>query len=118
LDKIINRIYEDHILGKLTEERFNKMLTGYEAEQAELNTKAETLRSEVEELKRKTANLQSFLKLVERFGEIPTLTEEVARTFIERIEIHEAVYNKLKPKTKDSQKVDIFLTYIGRFDNE
>ena len=119
LDKIISRIYEDHILGKLTEERFSRMLAGYEAEQAELSTTVETLRSEVEELKRKTAKLQSFIKLAEQHGEITELmadlTAKVARTFIERIIVHEAVFVNANRRSKRTQEIQIFLNYIGEF---
>lgn len=115
LDKIISRIYEDHVAGKLTEERFNKMLTGYETEQATLSAAAEALTAEVEDLKSKTANLQSFMNLVDQYGEITELTAEIARTFIEKIIVHEGVFENANRRSARTQEVHIFLSYIGEF---
>jgi len=118
LDTIISRIYEDHVAGKLSEDRFKKMLTGFETEQATLVAAAETLRSEIDDLKSKTANLQSFMTLVARYGEITELTAEVARTFIEKIIIHEGVFENANRRSKRTQEVQIFLSYIGEFGEE
>jgi hypothetical protein len=116
LDKIISRIYEDHVAGKLSEERFIKMLSGYETEQAGLTALTETLHKELEELNRKVTNIQSFMRLVERYGKITELTEETARAFVEKIIIHEAVYESGTKRKKLSQQVEIHLSYIGEFD--
>jgi DNA invertase Pin-like site-specific DNA recombinase/polyhydroxyalkanoate synthesis regulator phasin len=118
LDKIISRIYEDHVSGRLSGERFDKMLQGYETEQSTLNTTVETLRAELADLKSKTANIQGFMKLVHRHGKITELTEETARAFVERVVVHEAVFEPGRKRKKVSQKIEIFLTYIGQFDSE
>ncbi len=116
LDTIISRIYEDHVAGKLSEERFGRMLAGYEAEQQTLTGAAERLKAEVDDLKGKTANLQSFMNLISRVGAITELTEELARMFIEKVIIHEAVFRAGTKRTKESQQVDVYFSYIGRFD--
>jgi hypothetical protein len=85
LEKIISHIYEDPVGGKLSEERFKKILGGYETEQATLTAAAEMLRAELDDLKSKTANLQSFMRVVERYGKITELTEETARAFVEKV---------------------------------
>lgn len=115
LDKIIKRIYEDNVAGKLSDERFTKMLGDYEAEQEELVSGTETLRAEVEEIRGKTANLQSFMNIVERCSDISELTADVARTFVDRIVVHEPVYRADKPKVKESQEIHIYLNFIGEF---
>lgn len=43
LDAIIQRLYEDNVTGKLTDERFAKLSATYEAEQAELIQSIESL---------------------------------------------------------------------------
>ena len=116
LDKIISRIYEDKVIGSLSEARFAKMLDGYETEQAKLTTATETLRIEIDDLKSKTAKLDSFMKLVPRVGDITKLTEELARTFIEKVVVHEAVIRDGTKRVKESQPIDIYFTYIGSFD--
>ena len=116
LDTIISRTYEDHIAGKLGDERFAKMLMGFETEQEDIEEKAKTLRAEVEELQRKTANLDRFMALVERVGEIRELTEELARMFIEKVVVHEAVFAEGSKRKKVKQDVDIYFTNIGQVD--
>lgn len=118
LDMIINRIYEDHVVGKLSEDRFKKMLSDYENEQSALTAVTETLRVEIDNLKSKTANLQSFMRLVERYGRITELSDETARAFIEKVVVHEAIFADGTKRKKVSQQVDVYLTYIGQFDIE
>jgi len=118
LDRIIKKVYEDNVNGKLSDERFAKMLSDYESEQASLVSGTETLRSELESIQSKTTDVQSFINIVERCAEITELTADVARTFIDRIVVHEAVLYP-NPKRKEhqsrSQEVHIFLNFIGEF---
>ncbi len=54
LDTIIEKLYEDNVFGKISDDRFRKMSAGYEAEQAELKAKMHQL------LKReKTSSIQN-----------------------------------------------------------
>jgi hypothetical protein len=115
LDTIISRIYEDHISGKLSEGRFEKMLAGYETEQKKLNETVVTLKSDILELGKKSANLDSFMKLVAKVGDITELTEELARMFIEKVVVHEAVFKEGTKRAKVSQEVDVYFAYIGQF---
>ena len=115
LDNVMSRIYEDHVAGKMTDDRFAKLLSGYETEQSQITESSTVLQDEIEELKSKTANLHSFMKLVKRYGKISELNEEVARAFIEKIVVHGAVMKEGTQRVKESQQVDLHLTYIGQF---
>jgi hypothetical protein len=117
LDRYITRIYENSVDGKLNKDRFNKMMSLYETEQNTLTEKADSLRAEITELNAKTANIESFIKLVSRFGKITELTDEIARTFINKIEVHEPVPKPGRQRSYESQQVDIYLTYIGKWSN-
>ena len=77
----------------------------------------ETLKIEIGGLQSETANLQSFMNLVSRVGEITELTEEIARMFIEKVVVHEGVYEEGRRK-KLSQQVDVYFAYIGQFNRE
>jgi len=112
LDRIIKRIYEDNISGRLSDDRFSKMLSDYETEQNGLTEVLKTMRSELEVLKAKTTGVDSFLKLVERFSQIDELNAEVARLFIERIEIHEVTKKRHEGKAV-LQQIDIYFNHIG-----
>lgn len=92
LDRIISKIYEDNVTGKISDERFQTMLTGYETEQADLRVKAEELESLVVEAAQQKTNIEMFLGLVKSHTEVTELTVDIVHEFINRIEVSEAEY--------------------------
>ena len=112
LDMIFKRLYEDNISGKLTDERFHKLSTDYEAEQAGLQAQAAMLREEIEEAESKSANVDRFLSVVRQYTDIPELTPRILHEFVEKIVIHE----RDKSSGHREQRVDIYYTFIGTTD--
>ena len=110
LDTIFKRLYEDTISGKLSDERFQKLSVGYEQEQHQLQEVAATLRGEIEAEERKSANVERFLSVVERYTEIPELTPCILHEFIEKIVVHAASDSKGKNRT---QEIDIYYKGIA-----
>jgi DNA invertase Pin-like site-specific DNA recombinase len=112
LDTIISHIYEDNVTGKISDERFAVMLDGYEAEQAALKTKAEVISREVNGVREKAANVEKFLRAVDRYAAVTELTAEAVRTFIDRIVIHET---RIEGQAVKAQNVEILYNHIGSF---
>ena len=104
LDTIINRIYEDHVGGKLSEERFLKMLSTYESEQKELQARFEVLGAEPTEMKETALNIDRFLKLVDEYTDISELTEIIARRFIKKVVVHEPVFETYQDRKRTRQR--------------
>ena len=92
LDRIVSRLYEDNVEGKISDERFATMLAGYEAEQKGLRTRAAELESLINDATAQTAGIESFLRLVRSFTEITELTPEIVHEFISAVRVGEAVY--------------------------
>jgi site-specific DNA recombinase len=92
LDRIISKIYEDNVTGKISDERFQTMLAGYEAEQTDLKAKVEELESLIGEATQQTTNIEGFLRLVRSHTEVTELTVEIVHEFINRVEVSEAEY--------------------------
>lgn len=109
LDRIIQRVYEDNINGKISDERFKKMTQSYEDEQAELTERVKVLRRELEAAKEQSDGTDKFLRLVRKYTEITELTPEIVRTFIEKIIVHE----KEKVDGKRRQTVEIIYNCVG-----
>ena len=109
LDRIIQRVYEDNINGKISDERFKKMTQSYEDEQAELTERVKVLRRELEAAKEQSGGTDKFLRLVRKYTEITELTPEIVRTFIEKIIVHE----KEKVDGKRRQTVEIIYNCVG-----
>ena len=111
IDNIIKRLYEDNISGKLTDERFHKLSTDYEAEQAGLQAQAAILREEIEEVEGKSADVDRFLSVVRQYTDIPELTPRILHEFVEKIVIHAATDPHSKINRR--QEVDIYYKGIG-----
>ena len=74
LDKIIQRLYEDSVLGKLSDLRFQKLSAQYETEQAEIQQLAVLLEREIENEAGQIADVGRFLQLADRYSDCRSLT--------------------------------------------
>ena len=89
LNTVIAKLYEDKVLGKLPEERFDALAKKFESEQGELKARAEELQNALAIADDEERNLQEFIKTVKRYTEITELDTEILNSLIERIEIGE-----------------------------
>ena len=112
IDTIIQRLYEDNISGKLTDERFAKMCEAYEKEQSELEDSASELRKQVEACEQQEVNVKSFLKLVKSYIEPEQLAPEILHMFVEKVVIHEPD----KSNGHRVQQIDIYYNFVGQLD--
>ena len=108
IDKLITRIYEDMVLGSLSQERYQKMLEGYEAEQAALNNEVIGLEDWVATREEMEDNVDQFLALLEKYVDIPELTTTIVNEFIKQI----IVYAPDKSSGKRTQKVKIVFNFL------
>ena len=110
LDRIIQRLYEDSVFGKLSDERFQKLSAQYEAEQKEIKTLASVLEREIEDDAKQAVDVERFLNLAERYSELQELDAATVNELIDRIVIH-------NPEQIDGRKhvtIEVFFTYVGR----
>ncbi len=85
LDVLFQRIYEDNVSGKLSDERFATMSASYEAEQKMLKELLTQLKLDIEMQDDKTANVSAFVEKVKRYTEIKELTPAIVNEFIDYI---------------------------------
>ena len=90
LDGLFERIYEDNLAGKLSDERFAKMSQRYEAEQAELAEKMKLLHHEIDKLSSSSVSTDLFLSTVRKYTRAKKLTPRMLNELINRIEVHQA----------------------------
>lgn len=109
LDILIQRIYEDNVEGKISDERFMKMSETYEAEQKQLTARVAELNQIISTAKESTANADSFLKLVRRYTDIRELTPEIIRAFVEKVYVHQTE----KINGVKTRRIHIVFNYIG-----
>ena len=77
LDRPFQRLYEDNVSGKISDERFTKLSGGYEAEQKELQEKVAILQAELTGQEEQAMNLDRFLAIVKKYTEIEKLTPTI-----------------------------------------
>ncbi len=109
IDKIIQKLYEDNVMGKIPEERFYKMSAEYEAEQKALEVRAAELKHTIDTAKEQSLNTDRFLALVKNYTGIAELDAEIIRQFIEKI----IVYKAEKVDGHRQQRIEIIFNCIG-----
>lgn len=110
LNALFKRLYEDHVLGKITSEQFRMLSEGYNEEQRTIQEDIPRLRKAIEDLKASATNVDRFLDIVRKYTDNKELTPEILRTFVSKIVIHE----RSRKHAKDAeQDIDIYFTHIG-----
>ncbi|WP_099224769.1 recombinase family protein [Listeria costaricensis] len=111
LDGIFQKLYEDNISGRLTNERFDKLSATYEKEQAELQEQLRQLQAEQEADQQATVNIQQFFNHVKKHLSFKELTPELLHDLIDRIVIHE----NDKSYSRQPKKIEIHYKFgIGQ----
>ena len=90
LDGLFERIYEDNVSGKLSDDRFAKMSRRYEDEQKELAEKIKKLRSEIEKQSSRSMTTDMFIGLVRKYTRARELTPRMLNELVEKIEVFNA----------------------------
>lgn len=107
IDGIIQKLYEDNAMGKISDERFATMSMSLENEQSELKDRIPTLENELENAKVKTEGLQRFIDKAKQVTRLEALTPELVHEFIEKIVVS-------APEYKDGKRYqEVAIHYNG-----
>ncbi len=90
LDKLFERIYEDNVSGKLTDERFARMSERYDAEQKELAEKIKATRKALDKSASNALTKDMFLSIVRKYTRARKLTRPMVNELIDHIDVHQA----------------------------
>ena len=112
LDKLIERIYEDQVLGNISAERYARMSVNYENEQRELVKRVDEDEKRLVSIEQTSLDLKTLLKVLRSNTAFEELTPTLVNSLIRRIEVH----NNDKSSGHCSVKVDIYFTAIGLID--
>ena len=114
LSALFKRLYEDHVLQRITAEQFRMLSADYNTEQKMLQEAIPEKENRLEKLKASAANADAFIEKARRFTTIDELTPELVRLFIQRIEIGERA---VKYSRSSEQSVKIVYRDIGNMDS-
>ena len=113
LSLLFKRLYEDHVLGRVTAEQFRMLSSDYNAEQKALEDAIPEKEARLEKLRASAANVDTFIEKAKRYTAIDELTPELLRLFIQRIEVGE---RSKKYSRSAAQSVRIIYRDIGSMD--
>ena len=111
LDVIMQRLYEDNVEGKISDERYARMSASYEAEQMQLESRKTELEAFIAAAKEDRLNVDSFLGMVRKYTDITELTGEIIRSFVEKIEVMKP--EKVPGTRTKKQTIVIYWNFIG-----
>ena len=111
LDVIMQRLYEDNVDGKISDERFSRMAKTYEDEQRQLESRKVELDAFIATAKEQRLNVDSFLDMIRKYTDITELTAEIIRSFVEKIEVMKL--EKVPGTRTKKQTIVIHWNFIG-----
>ena len=112
LEVLLCKIYEDNILGKLSDSRYHSLDAQYAKEQAELTAEIFALEKAVSSYEKQEKNADRFIALIDKYENFDTLTIAMLNEFIEKILVHE---RDRKGSIQTTQEVEIYFNFVGRF---
>ncbi|MGN0617407.1 MAG: DUF4368 domain-containing protein [Ruminiclostridium sp.] len=114
LDKVISKLYEDSVSGKISTEMFSKLSDIYVTEQNQLNAEYSACSEKLQEIESQQANADEFIRLVRKYTEISELTPAILGEFVDKIIVHKVD----KSTGERRQRIDIRYKGIGSVDLE
>ena len=112
LEVLLCKIYEDNILGKLSDSRYATLDAQYEKEQSELTAEISVLENTVKSYEKHEKDADRFIALIDKYENFDKLTIAMLNEFIEKILVHE---RDRKGSIQTTQEVEIYFNFVGRF---
>ncbi len=109
LDTLFERIYEDNVSGKISDERFARMSIKYEEEQKELTARLKELKAKLEKSASQSMTADMFINTVRKYTRAKKLTQQMLNELIQKIE----VFNAEKVEGVWQQRLIIHYNCIG-----
>lgn len=109
IDGIIQKLYEDNAMDRISDERFATMSMSLKNEQSWLKDSIPEMESYLENAKIQTEGLQRFIDRAKRITQLTKLTPELVHEFIQKIVVS-------KPEYRDGKRyqgVEIYYNGVG-----
>ena len=115
LDKIISRLYEDNVLGRIGDERYDSMSQSYELEQVEIKKALPILKSKIDELKRQSDCADNFINVIKKYTIIDKLDAAILNELIDKIVVH---HKEQAEDGRTFQQIEIYYRFVGKLGTE
>ncbi len=112
LEKLICKIYEDNVLGKLPDARYAALDAQYAKEQSELDTEIAQLEKAVSSYEQTRKSAEKFIALIDKYENFDNLTTAMLNEFVEKILVHE---RDRKGSIETTQEIEIYFNFVGKY---
>ena len=112
LEKLICKIYEDNVLGKLPDARYAALDAQYAKEQSELDTEIVQLEKAVSTYEQTRKSAEKFIALIDRYENFDNLTTAMLNEFVEKILVHE---RDRKGSIETTHEIEIYFNFVGKY---
>ena len=112
LERLMCRIYEDMILNKIPNNRYEILNNQYETEQVTLSKEIKDLEYQVSKYEKETVRARKFISLISSYENFDELTTTTINEFVEKIIVHE---RDRKGSQTSKQKIEIYFNFIGNY---
>lgn len=112
LEKLIIRIYEDNVLGKLPDDRYSVLDRQYAMEQQTLKVECAELEAYFQSIEQGKKSADRFVALIDKYESFDELTTTMLNEFVEKILVHE---RSRKGSIKTTQEIEIYFNFVGKF---
>ena len=113
LERLMCRIYEDMILNKIPNSRYEILNNQYETEQITLSKEIKDLEQTISRYEKETDRAKKFISLISRYENFDELTTTMINEFVEKIIVHE---RDRKGSQTSKQKIEIYFNFIGNYE--
>ena len=112
LEKLICKIYEDNVLGKLPDARYAALDAQYAKEQGELDTEIVQLEKAISTYEQTRKSAEKFIALVDKYENFDNLTTAMLNECVEKILVHE---RDRKGSIETTQEIEIYFNFVGKY---
>lgn len=113
LERLMCRIYEDMILNKIPNNRYEILNNQYETEQITLSKEVKEIELAIARYEKEADRARKFISLINRYENFEELTTTIINEFVEKIIIHE---RDRKGSQTSKQKIEIYFNFIGNYE--
>lgn len=112
INQFIQKLYEDNLLGKISDERFETLSKSYEEEQVGLKVLVQELGNQLNEAISNEQNIERFLGRIRSYTHIESLSVALVNELIDKIVIHKPI----RAGRNRTFEIDSYYNFIGKID--
>ena len=112
LDDLIQGLFESQVKGTLPERQAQRLITQYDEEQLQLESRISELEKPDEIVAPKKADINRFIALVRKYQHITELTDPMLYEFIDKVVVHAPTGGMGRYR---QQQIDVYFSFIGNY---